>query len=1140
MALFKRLFYKKPPDGLLEISERVYVFDCCFTTDTWEAEEYKDYVGNVIGQLKDYYPDASILVFNFHEQGTPSQIANALSEYDITIMDYPRHYEGCPLLPMEVIHHFLRSGESWLSLGKQNVLLMHCERGAWPVLAFMLAALLIYSKQFYREQKTLDMVYKQAPQELLQLLSPLNPIPSQIRYLQYVSRRNVGAEWPPLDRALTLDCIIIRMIPNFDRGGGCRPIFHIYGQDPFMASDRNPKLLFSTPKQSKAVRHYKQAECELVKIDINCHIQGDVVLECINLHDDMEREEMILRVMFNTAFIRSNIIMLNRNDVDMMWNAKDLFPNDFRAEVLFSEMDAAASVVPVDLSCFEEKDGLPVEAFAKVQEIFNSVDWLVPKKDAMSDVVQHITGSTDNAQRRPNVETHKTEEPGNRLPQLSPKKHQDEQTSLKSLKHEKQSGTSHRLTQLEDITEDTDDGLEKAPSAVSSPSLPLKEDSSKAPHQPTLPVKDPAIDIGQSSVSPPSSTPHAPQTPPLRDSTSRSVNSAHPLPPDLEITFKPLNKNVDIKTGLPPESSSSFKNMPPSTPPPLPPQTQSSPPVSLKNDKGKFGPAPPPPPPPPPTSALKIDQTINLSVAPAPPPPPPPTPPLKENSALKSRPRPPPPPSPPIHRAQVAQSEDSTLVPQPPPPPGPGSPSHAGNQQAPSPPPVNQQAPPPPPPPGAANPQAPSPPPPPGAANSETPSPAPPAIPPSVGRGRGLSRTMNTRNNQTKKLKPLHWLKLSRAVQGSLWAETQRSGDANKGPDIDISELESLFSAAVPTSGKGGPGGKTNPRSPVVNKPEKVQLIDHRRAYNCEIMLSKVKIPLNELMNSVLALEDSALDADQVDNLIKFCPTKEEMELLKNYKGEIDMLGKCEQFFFELMQVPRAESKLRVLSFKLQFKSQVSDLRNSLDIINSAAEQIRSSCKLKKIMQTILSLGNALNQGTARGSAVGFRLDSLLKLTETRARNNKMTLMHYLCKVLAEKLPELLDFSKDLGSLESSTKIQLKFLAEEMQAISKGLEKVLKEFLCFAEGEVRSLASLYSVVGRNVDALILYFGEDPARCPFEQVVSTLLNFVRMFNKSHEENCKQQEFEKKKSEKEAATESTKMNASDKGSEISVVR
>ncbi|CDY31489.1 BnaC05g15980D [Brassica napus] len=66
------------------------------------------------------------------------------------------------------------------------------------------------------------------------------------------------------------------------------------------------------------------------------------------------------------------------------------------------------------------------------------------------------------------------------------------------------------------------------------------------------------------------------------------------------------------------------------------------------------------------------------------------------------------------------------------------------------------------------------------------------------------------------------------------------------------------------------------------------------------------------------------------------------------------------------------------------------------------------------------------------GAAVGFKLDSLLKLSDTRAANSKMTLMHYLCKVLASKGSDLLDFHKDLGSLESASKIQLKSLAEEM------------------------------------------------------------------------------------------------------------
>ncbi|MQM00455.1 hypothetical protein Taro_033190 [Colocasia esculenta] len=86
--------------------------------------------------------------------------------------------------------------------------------------------------------------------------------------------------------------------------------------------------------------------------------------------------------------------------------------------------------------------------------------------------------------------------------------------------------------------------------------------------------------------------------------------------------------------------------------------------------------------------------------------------------------------------------------------------------------------------------------------------------------------------------------------------------------------------------------------------------------------------------------------------------------------------------------------------------------------------------------------------------------------------------------------------------------------------------KTLREFMVVAEAEVKSLKSLYATAGRNADALALYFGEDPARCPFEQVVATLLNFVRMFRKAHEENCKQAELERKKAQKEQEMEKSK--------------
>ncbi|KAJ0031495.1 hypothetical protein Pint_12503 [Pistacia integerrima] len=1278
MALFKKFFYRKPPDGLLEISERVFVFDCCFTTDILEDEGYKVYIGGIVGQLREHFPDASFMVFNFREGENQSQISHILSEYDMTVMDYPRQYEGCPLLSMEMIHHFLRSSESWLSLGQQNVLLMHCERGGWPVLAFMLAALLIYRKQFMGEMKTLDMIYKQAPRELLQLMSPLNPLPSQLRYLQYVSRRNVASEWPPLDRALTLDCIILRVIPSLDAEGGFRPIFRIYGQDPLMVADRTPKVLFSTPKKSKFVRHYKQADCELVKIDIHCHIQGDVVLECISLDSDQEREEMMFRVMFNTAFIRSNILMLNREEIDILWNAKDQFPKEFRAEVLFSEMDAASSLVSFDLPGIEEKDGLPIEAFAKVQEIFNNVDWLDPKVDVALSVLQHITPSSilqekldaclsqsprmgsvslesdlEKFVEKPklNVSDSNIRSPRpiaqakQSMPLFKPsldanslsKKIEPQELQITLQGPAKSKIISQRLSQTplstsasfcnslqgspvsisryhsaplnlgitallqdhdasnsEEVAHQVTRSLPTA--ATSSPSITNKLKPLQLSHVPTSPPSPPMLPPSlQSSleahrvikktsvIPPPPSQPSAEATQSLPSqlpgTTSQGKEqslSVPSIPSPVLSTSKastPVTKSSH-STLLPPPPPPSFSGASQpliaknslSTPPPCPPFSPPSSRTSLSSSvKSTISTPPPPPPPPPPPSfsGTSPSSTVKNSFLTPPPPPPPPflggTSPSASIDNSFSAPTPPPPPPPVISSAscsvyspQPTKSSAVTSRPPPPPPPplksggsiiapsAPPPPPHpiksVGSISTPSapplPPPPNKSADVPPVPPApapflkaaGASPQSHS-----GVSNGNIPPiPGPPSAALFSGKGRAISRANPRGQSQPRKtnLKPYHWLKLTRAMQGSLWAEAQKLDEASKAPEFDMSELESLFSAAAPNSDSGGIGGKSN-RRPSGPKSEKVQLIELRRAYNCEIMLSKVKIPLPDLMSSVLLLDDSALDVDQVDNLIKFCPTKEEMELLK--------------FFLELMKVPRVESKLRVFSFKIQFRTQV-----------------RNSVKLKRIMQTILSLGNALNHGTARGSAVGFRLDSLLKLTDTRARNNKMTLMHYLCKVLAEKLPELLDFPKGLVSLEAATKIQLKYLAEEMQAISKGLEKVeqeltasendglvsenfckiLKEFLSFAEGEVRSLASLYSGVGRNADALAQYFGEDPARCPFEQVVSTLLNFVRMFVRAHEENCKQLEFEKKKAQKEAENERLKMSSAKKDSLHSV--
>eukprot|EP00252_Welwitschia_mirabilis_P014797 TRINITY_DN3279_c0_g2_i1.p1 TRINITY_DN3279_c0_g2~~TRINITY_DN3279_c0_g2_i1.p1 ORF type:complete len:1110 (+),score=268.25 TRINITY_DN3279_c0_g2_i1:355-3684(+) len=1104
MERFKKLFFRRPPDGLLEISERVYVFDSCYSMDAMDEEEYQVYVSNTIKQLKEQFPDASIFVFNFKEGNRKSYLSEILGEIDktSTVMDYPRQYEGCPLLPLEMIHHFLRSGESWMSMeGQHNVVLMHCEKSGWAVLAFMLASLLIYRKQQTGEHKTLDMIYKQAPVDLLQLVSPLNPIPSQIRYLEYISRRGNGAEWPPPVRVLTIDCIILRVIPNFDGEGGCSPIIRIFGQDPFNPGDGTPKMLYATPKTSKTVRHYRKVDCDVAKIDIHCNIQSDVVLECINMDLDSDREEMMFRIMFNTAFVRSNILMLGRDDIDIQWNRKDHFPKDFRAEVLFSDMESSSPCLNVVTVGIDEKDYFHLEEFAKARDIFHSVD-LTQNKDTSLFMELNKLNSVQEKITTVPAPLHSENEQD--MEKYNSFKHLSEHTSPPPARSVKTSEPK-TPTRIENVgtpekshiilnDSPLENSCESGSPCISVCTRP--DDSSTLGHPESIVTHDKAaLSDSQATLS-----------------TVRRASTPPPPPPPLPVKSIPTPSPPSVKSIQPP---------PPPPPPPVksvssslcaqpPLNNNSAAPAAPSN--GRSTPSAPPPPPPPPSNNKVIPSAHSNSKGP-PPPPPPPLPNSKALPVIQSNSKglaPPPPPPPPNKKATAP----------PPPPPVPlGSKKLSSNR----------------------------------ALSKESQGvPTPPAIssyPSLSAQGRGnasMSRKTTAASTQKRPLKPLHWVKVTRAMSGSLWAEAQKYDDANRGPEIDISELESLFSTGLPASDNGQGNKSGNRRASLGPKRDRVHLVDLRRSNNCEIMLTKVKMPLPDVLSAVMSLDDTILDSDQVENLIKFCPTKEEMDLLKGYTGDKENLGRCEQFFLEMMKVPRVESKLRVFLFKIQFSSQVADLRKELSIVKSASQEVRESLKLRKIMQTILSLGNALNQGTARGAAIGFKLDSLLKLTDTRARNNKMTLMHYLCKVLASKLPELLDFHKDLVHLEAASKIQLKSLAEEMQAINVGLRKVeqelsatendgpvsegfrtiLKDFLHSAEAEVRGLTSLYSEVGQNADALARYFGEDPARCPFEQVVSTLVTFMAMFKRAHNENCKQEEFERKKAEKEGEKERMK--------------
>nr|VDD20506.1 unnamed protein product [Brassica rapa] len=1237
MSLFREYFYRKAPDRLVEISERVYAFDCCFSNDVMGDDEYKQYLDGIVAQLHYLYPDTSFKVCNFRAEDQQSQISTLLSQYGTSVMDYPNQHESVPLLPLQVISQFLISSESWL--GQQNVLLMHCERGCLPLLDFMLSALLLYYKRYHGDQKTLELAYNQAPKELLYLSSALNPQPSQLRYLGYISTRDLGSDWPPPEAPLVLDCLILRGLPHFEGVKDWRPSLRVLGQDHKAPANRSSILLFSTPKTNTI---YQQEECIQVKLDIQCHVQGDIVLELINLHDDLVREEIVFRIMFNTAFVRGNVLKVQSHEMDILWEAKDQFPGEFKAEVLFSDADPMVPVTERAPPPPPMRRGAPPPPFgsggppppppplpfrsreppppppplmrrgAPPPPPFRSAPppppppppppfrsrgpppfhWVIPRRVFLVSSWEEIPQRHEEGQTAPEFDVSEIEtllsarvqKPADKAPPPPPpppppmhrrrgcglprpglRSSTQKKSSLKPFhwvkitraargslwdefqRHgEGQTATEFDISEIETLF-----------------SPRVQKPTDKSGNQPVWakPEKIQLINLKKASnveiilwrlkM-------------PLRDIIAAVLAMDESIV-DVDqivnlIKFCPTKDEMELLMNYSGDKATLgnceqyFLELM------KVPRVESK--LRVFSLKVHFG-----------TQISELKQRLDLL-----------------NSACDE-----------VRSSQKLKEIMKRI-------------DYLGKK--------NQ-----------------------GPARGKTIAMRSPGVTVgfklknllNVGHTRGASSMQHLCKDLASKEsdlmdfhKDLESLESASKIQlksldedmqaiikGLNILNQELTASDSDGPasevfhkllkelvskaETEVASVSSLYSvvgenvdALVYYVGENPihcpfeqvtanlvnfvrlfkKAHEENVKQADLEKKEAAKdkkvkkgtglsltrkVIDPDRADNLEIMLWRVKMPLPDMMAAVQAMDDTVLDIDQIEKLIMFCPTKEEMKLLNNYTGDKERLGKCEQYFLELMKVPRVESKLRVFSFKIQFHTQVEELRKSLNVVKSACEEIRSSQKLKGIMKRILYLGNTLNQGTVRGAAVGFKLESLLTLSDTRAANSKMTLMHYLCKVFASKASHLLDFHKDLENLESASKIQLRSLAQEMQAISKGLEilnqeltaserdgpvsevshKRLKDFMHIAEIEVRALIRLYTETGRNADSLLHYFGEDPCRYSFEEVTGTLAKFIRLFKKANEETVEQVELEKMEAAKEARMKMAKGAGCNKRKEVDII-
>ena len=84
----------------------------------------------------------------------------------------------------------------------------------------------------------------------------------------------------------------------------------------------------------------------------------------------------------------------------------------------------------------------------------------------------------------------------------------------------------------------------------------------------------------------------------------------------------------------------------------------------------------------------------------------------------------------------------------------------------------------------------------------------------------------------------------------------------------------------------------------------------------------------------------------------------------------------------------------------LHYPELVADCKPDIVAATAACQELKRSHKFGKLLEMILLIGNIMNTGSRNAQSVGFDISYLPKLSNTKDRDNKSTLLHFLVETL--------------------------------------------------------------------------------------------------------------------------------------------
>ncbi|XP_049583793.1 formin-like protein 2 isoform X2 [Syngnathus scovelli] len=471
---------------------------------------------------------------------------------------------------------------------------------------------------------------------------------------------------------------------------------------------------------------------------------------------------------------------------------------------------------------------------------------------------------------------------------------------------------------------------------------------------------------------------------------------------------------------------------------------------------------------------------------------------------------------------------------------GVGSPTHVGGEVAPPPengsvpngptlslpapaPPPLPPPPPPPPPPApplplcASSGLSPPPPPPPPPAAPPLPGCGTPTVIINSGLAEGPIKLFSVKIKKPIKTKfrmpVFNWVALKpNQINGTVFNEID---DERILEDLNVDEFEEMFK----TKAQGQAVELTMSKQVIPKGPNKVTLLDSNRAKNLAITLRKVGKAPEEICKAIQMFDLRTLPVDFVECLMRFQPTENEVKSLRQFEKErkpLESLTDEDRFMMQFSKIERLMQKMTIMAFIGNFVESIQMLTPQLHAVIAASVSIKSSQKLKKILEIILALGNYMNS-SKRGAVYGFKLQSLDLLLDTKSTDRKITLLHYIANVVKEKYTQVSCFYNELHYVEKAAAVSLDNVLLDVKELQRGMEltkreysmhghnTMLKDFIAHNESKLKKLQDDAKIAQDAFDEAVKFYGESSKTTPPSVFFPVFVRFVKAYRQAEEDN-----------------------------------